>query len=109
MARTVVVVTLANEKENLVVVKERASAHYSFNKGISTQSYPSSIIGTVAMLRQTYIDGQWYKNNPSAEGINLTLKNWNEQQGLPQIFEAGDKWAALRADRIGEFFEAMDL
>ncbi len=32
------VVTLANAKENLVIVKEKASAHYSFNKGTSTQS-----------------------------------------------------------------------
>src|SRR5258708_6284810 len=27
------VVTLANEKENLVVIKEKASANYSFSKG----------------------------------------------------------------------------
>ena len=67
------VVTLANAKENLVIVKEKASAHYSFTKGVSTQSYPSSMIGSVALLRQTYIDGQWYKNNSAAEGINLTL------------------------------------
>ena len=30
---TGVVVTLANEKENMVIVKEKASAHYSFSKG----------------------------------------------------------------------------
>ncbi len=98
------VVTLANEKENMVIVKEKASAHYSFNKGSSTQSYPSSMIGSVALLRQTYIDGLWYKNNPSAEGVNLTLKYWNEQQALPQIFDANDKWGDIRADRIGDEF-----
>ena len=101
---TGMVVTLANEKENLVIVKEKASAHYSFNKGVSTQSYPSSMIGSVALLRQTYIDGQWYKSNPTAEGVNLTLKFWNEQQNLPQIFDANDKWADIRADRIGDEF-----
>ena len=47
------VVTLANEKENLVIVKEKASAHYSFSKGTSTQSYPSSMMGYIALLRQT--------------------------------------------------------
>lgn len=31
-------VTLANEKENLVIVKAKASANYSFNKGTSSQS-----------------------------------------------------------------------
>ena len=38
------VVTLATEKENLVILKEKASAHYSFNKGSSQQSYPSSMM-----------------------------------------------------------------
>lgn len=98
------VVTLAKAKENLVMVKEKASAHYSFSKGVSTQAYPSSMIGSVALLRQTYIDGQWYKNNPTAEGVNLTLKYWNEQQSLPQLFEANDKWSDIRADRIGDEF-----
>lgn len=99
-----VVATLANEKENLVIVKDRASAHYSLTKGTSTQSYPSSMMGTISLLRQTYIDAQWYKNNPSGEGVNLTLRNWNDLQSLPQIFDANDKWNDLRADRIGDEF-----
>jgi len=98
------VVTLANEKENFVIVKEKASAHYSFNKGTSTQSYPGSMMGMIALLRQTYLDAQWYKTQPPAEGLNLSLKAWNENQGLPQVFEANDKWNNLRADRIGDEF-----
>ena len=98
------VVSLANEKENLVIIKEKASAHYSFTKGTSTQSYPSSMMGSIALLRQTYLDAQWYKSKPAAEGFNMTLKSWNENQDLPQIFEAGDKWNNLRADRIGDEF-----
>jgi imidazolonepropionase-like amidohydrolase len=101
---TGVLVTLADEAENLVIVKEKASAHYSLNKGISTQSYPSSVMGAIALLRQTYLDAQWYKSNPSAEGVNLSLKSFNEEQGLPQIFEGDDKWTDLRADRIGDEF-----
>ncbi|AEV96556.1 amidohydrolase [Niastella koreensis] len=97
-------VTLASEKENLVMLKEKASANYSFSKGTSTQSYPSSMMGTIALLRQTYLDAQWYKSNPAAEGVNLSLKSWNEIQSLPQIFDAGDKWNDLRADRIGDEF-----
>lgn len=98
------VVTLANDNENLVMVKEKASAHYSFSKGTSTQSYPSSVMGSIALLRQTYLDAQWYKNKPAKEGINLSLQAWNENQTLPQIFEADDKWSDLRADRIGKEF-----
>ncbi len=98
------VVTLANEKENLVILKERASAHYSFSKGTSTQSYPTSIMGSIALLRQSYLDAQWYKNKPPGEGFNLSLKAWNEKQDLPQVFEANDKWNNLRADKIGDEF-----
>ncbi len=97
-------VTLANQKENLVIVKEKASAHYSLSKGSSTQSYPGSIMGSIALLRQTYLDAQWYKSNPSAEGVNLSLKSFNEEQNLPQIFDGGDKWTDIRADRIGDEF-----
>lgn len=99
-----VFVSFANEKENKVILKEKASAHYSFNKGISTQSYPSSMMGSIALLRQTYLDATWYKNNPKAEGVNLSLKYWNELQNMPQFFEAGDKWNVLRADKIGDEF-----
>jgi imidazolonepropionase-like amidohydrolase len=109
---TGLVVTLANEKENLVIVKDKASAHYSFSKGTSGQSYPSSMMGTIALLRQSYIDAAWYKNNPSKEGANMSLKAWNDNQALPQIFDviergSGDqttKWNVLRADRIAKEF-----
>ncbi len=97
-------VSLASMKENLVILKEKASAHYSFVKGSSTQSYPSSMMGSISLLRQTYLDAKWYKNNADKEGVNLTLSAWNNSQNLPQIFEANDKWNALRADRIGDEF-----
>ena len=101
---TGVVVSLADEKENLVILKERASAHFSFNKGSSSQSYPSSLMGSIALLRQSYLDAQWYKTNPQAEGVNISLQAWNNHTGLPQFFEANDKWNALRADGIGDEF-----
>lgn len=98
------VVTLGNQNENLVILKEKASAHYSFNRGTSTQSYPSSMMGSIALLRQTYLDAQWYKSKPAKEGVNLSLRAWNENLSLPQIFEAEDKWNDLRADRIAKEF-----
>ncbi|PWT72414.1 MAG: amidohydrolase [Bacteroidetes bacterium] len=97
---TGVVVTLANQKENLSIIKEKASAHYSLSKGSSTQSYPSSMMGTIALLRQTYLDAAWYKSRPPREGINLSLQAWLDNQNLVQIMEANDKWNDLRANRI---------
>lgn len=101
---TAAVVTLANKKENLVLLKDRAAAVYSFNRGTSGQSYPSSVMGSIALLRQTYMDAQWYKGKPAGEGTNLSLQAWNDNQGMPQIFDANDKWANLRADRVGDEF-----
>jgi len=98
------VVSLAGEKENLVILKQKASAHYSFSRGTSRQSYPSSMMGSIALLRQTYLDAQWYKTKPVSEGVNISLEAWNDNQDLPQIFEANDKWNDLRADRIGDEF-----
>ncbi|SHF89550.1 amidohydrolase family protein [Flavisolibacter ginsengisoli] len=97
-------VTLANDNENFSIIKEKASANYSFNKGTSTQSYPGSMMGMIALLRQTYLDAQWYKQKPPGEGLNLSLQAWLDNQSLPQIFDAGDKWNDLRADRIGDEF-----
>lgn len=98
------VVTLGKDKDNLLVLKEKASAHYSLNKGTSSQSYPSSLMGSIALLRQTYLDAQWYKNKPATEGVNISLQAFNDNQSLPQIFEAEDKWNDLRADRVGDEF-----
>ncbi len=97
-------VTLATQPDNFVMIKDKASAHYSFSRGTSGQSYPSSMMGMIALLRQTYLDAQWYRSNPAAEGVNLSLKSWNDNQNLPQIFDANDKWNDLRADRIGDEF-----
>ena len=97
-------VTLANQPDNMVMLKEKASAHYSFNKGTSTQSYPSSLMGVIALLRQTYLDAAWYKNKPAEEGKNLSLEAWNNIQNLPQILAANEKWNCLRANRIANEF-----
>ncbi|RYD77877.1 MAG: amidohydrolase, partial [Sphingobacteriales bacterium] len=77
------VVTLADQMDNLVVIKEKASSHYSFSKGTSTQSYPGSLMGSIALLRQSFLDGQWYKTKPSAEGVNLSLQAWNNNLAYP--------------------------
>ncbi len=98
------VVDLSGKKDNMAMIRERASANYSFSKGTSTQSYPQSMMGSIALLRQTFLDAQWYKNKPAAEGTNLSLQAWNNNLQLPQIFEANDKWNDLRADRIGDEF-----
>jgi imidazolonepropionase-like amidohydrolase len=98
------IVTLGSEKENMVMLNSRASAHYSLNKGSSGQDYPNSQMGSIALLRQAYFDAQWYRTKPDEEGSNLSLKAFNDLQGFPQFFEAGDKWVDIRGAKIAKEF-----
>ncbi|MEZ4941546.1 MAG: amidohydrolase family protein [Saprospiraceae bacterium] len=97
-------VALSDEREQETLLLPRASHHLSFRKGSSSQSYPSSLMGCIALIRQTYLDADWYKTNGATEERNLSLEAWNAVQSLPQIFEAGDKLDVLRIARIGQEF-----
>lgn len=99
---TSVVVSLGDERDNLVMLKDEAAAHYSFNKGTAATNYPSSLMGSIALLRQTYYDAQWYKTQK--EEYNISLDQFNQTQNLPQIFEVNDPQSILRADKIAKEF-----
>lgn len=96
--------TLATEAPNSVLLKADASAHFSFSKGTSTQNYPNSIMGTVALLRQTFYDADWYAKGGSKSEQNLSLEAFNRIRSLPAFFETNDKWSLLRADQVGDEF-----
>ncbi|MDQ3190835.1 MAG: amidohydrolase family protein, partial [Bacteroidota bacterium] len=100
-------VTLADGSENFNTLQGEAAAHYSFSKGNSTQDYPSSLMGSIALLKQTYLDAQWYNTLPENKEYNISLEEWNRIQSLPQIFEVTDKLSALRADKLGDEFDVQ--
>ncbi|RZK85154.1 MAG: amidohydrolase, partial [Pedobacter sp.] len=53
-------VSLNEGADNAVILKDQTAANYSFNKGTSSNDYPTSLMGSIALLRQTYYDAQWY-------------------------------------------------
>jgi hypothetical protein len=62
-------------------------------------------MGVIALLRQTYFDAQWYKQTANKKEYNINLEEWNNQQSLPQVFDAGGDWLhILRADKVGDEF-----
>ncbi|GAA5027659.1 periplasmic amidohydrolase [Marivirga lumbricoides] len=96
-------VALGTEAENLEILKERASSHFSFDKGSSTQDNPSSLMGAIALIKQTYLDADWYKNQNKM--VDLSLEAFNNNKNLTQFFDAGgDKLNILRADKLGDEF-----
>ncbi len=97
-------VTLSDEAPNKVVLIPQAAAHYSFDKGSSTQYYPISKMGFIALLRQTYLDAAWYQSAANQDYSDISLQAWNSLQDLPQIFDAPGWLQMLRADKLGDEF-----
>jgi len=88
-----------NASESLLL--SEAAAHYSLRKGSSRQAYPSSQMGVIALLKQTYLDAKWYTTENSDEK-NLSLDAWVNTQKLPQIMDVKSKLEIFRADKIGD-------
>lgn len=100
---TSVVVTLAESSDHEVIIKDEAAAHFSLNRGTSSQYYPVSIMGAVALLRQTHLDARWYQEqNPGFYDIGL--ERLNSTASLPQVFEASNWMDSYRAGVIGKEF-----
>lgn len=97
-------VTLGDEEENKAVLNAPAAAHYSFDKGSSSQYYPVSKMGFIALLRQTYMDAEWYQSANNKDYTDNTLEAWIELQNLPQIFDAPGWLQIMRADQLGDEF-----
>ncbi len=98
-------VALADLDEQYTVLKERAARFMSFDKGSSTQQYPSSQMGAIALLRQTYYDLQWYEKQTSLSARHLHLEAMKNQRQLPGFFAVPDKLSAIRAIRMGREFD----
>ena len=96
-------ILLSEEKEHKNILLKNASAHYSFRKGSSKQKYPTSLMGSIALLRQTYLDVDWY--NQGVEEINYSYESFIWQQDLPQIFEINNAFDISRVLKIADEFE----
>ncbi|WP_194552661.1 amidohydrolase family protein [Zobellia nedashkovskayae] len=86
------------------ILDDRSGQYFSFNKSIAKkQSYPSSLMGSMALLRQMYHDEKWYTQG-SVVSKDMSLEALTRNKSLVQFFEAGDKGNVLRADGIGDAF-----
>ena len=98
-----VLVALNTHTSDAYRILDTESAQYlSFNKSVqSRQAYPTSRMGAMALLRQVYLDAQWYAGG-NAKNQDASLKALNDNKSLVQIFEGGNQLDVLRADKIGD-------
>lgn len=104
MRGTGCVVELRDKKENELILKHNASNHFSFRKGTSRQAYPSSLMGNIALLRQTLYDLNWYENGGNKKEFNPSLQALAENKQIPVVFDANDKYNIFRAQKIATEF-----
>jgi imidazolonepropionase-like amidohydrolase len=72
----------------------KAASFYSFRKGSSPQDYPSSLVGSIALLRQSFYDAQWYA--AYGKDANYTLEALTLQLKKPAFFALEDKSDVFR-------------
>ncbi|MFM6933895.1 MAG: amidohydrolase family protein [Flavobacteriales bacterium] len=97
-------VSLGNHDPNRQMLKGASAQFMSFSKGSSSESYPSSQMGAIALLRQALYDLKFYSSTPQKE-FSISLDAWSKEMGLPIIFKTEDKWEILRAAKIAKEFQ----
>ncbi|WP_444671094.1 amidohydrolase family protein [Flavobacterium columnare] len=97
-------VFLNNEKETHHFLEKTITHHFSLKRSTSSnQAYPSSLMGTLALLKQMYHDANWYKKGNS-EYKDTSLESLIKNEKLVQIFATEDKLNSLRIAKIGKQF-----
>ena len=106
---TSALITLGDESANESIIVPDAAAHYSLSKGTSAQQVPSSLMGSFALIRQTFLDAQWFATQSPRPFTDPTLEAWNAYQDLPQVMEVSNWQQALTADKVGDEFATQYL
>lgn len=109
------VISLRDDLPNKLIIRENSAQFLSFSKGSSIQDYPSSLMGTIALIRQVFYDAQWYRKawqafqenpdqirpekNSALEALQPVI---SKTQNV--IFSAGSYLDVTRAYKIAQEF-----
>lgn len=94
-------ISLSETEIHKNILAPAPTAHFSLSKGSSKQQYPSSLMGVLALLRQTHYDASWYATQNDLDHVNLTLEAWNKQRDLPWFIEVKDALDIPRVVQLG--------
>lgn len=112
---TSALITLAEGSLRERLLRDEVAQIVAFDSSRMRDRYPSSLGGTIALIRQTLLDAQWYQQaqaaydrNPAQEAPeqNLSLQALRPllTQEIPLLMLAEDERAYLRAGNIAEEF-----
>jgi imidazolonepropionase-like amidohydrolase len=89
-------------------VRHAVAAFFSLEKAHSAQTYPSSQMGAIALIRQAIIDALWYEANKDLP-LNYTLAALAKQLKGKLIFEVQNHLEVLRVAKIYDEFNLKGI
>ncbi len=109
---------LGNWSSESVINENGPSQIMAFEHGSwGDKGFPNSLMGTIALIRQTFYDAQWNDNARSyftrnqdkttPPDLDRALETLSEvrKSNLPFCFESGHELAAMRVQKIAEEFD----
>lgn len=64
---TAACVALSQKSEHENLLSQKSASIYSFKKGVSKQKYPNSLMGSIALIRQTFLNTEWYEEQKKSK------------------------------------------
>lgn len=114
---TSAIVQLGDGSFNDQILSESVVQHIAFERGTRRdRTYPNSLMGAIALIRQTVLDAQWYHQAHHAYNLNPTGQTRPEaneslekldlvvQGKQPVMFEVNDELNFLRSLKIAQEF-----
>ena len=115
-------VALQENDVNRTVLAPLVAQHIAFDLQRGRRaSYPSSLMGCIALIRQTLLDGAWYRTaqevyrknagaseRPAANASLAALAEFTQRQE-PAVFEVEDELDSLRALQIATEFKLKPI
>ncbi len=109
------VTLLGDGLPNDLILRPNEMAFGSFDKGQSQQDYPSSLMGSIALIRQAFLDAGWYVAAQKAYALNdhqprpefnsaLEALAAVTERKQKMLFAPADELSLLRAEKIGDEF-----
>lgn len=95
---------LGEGKASELIKSGMVASGLSFQKGSSRQEYPSSQMGAIALLRQTFLDLDFYKKSKPKEK-SQAFESLNRQLEKPILADVGQKYEVLRVASLAKEFD----
>ncbi|MCE9787204.1 amidohydrolase family protein [Shewanella chilikensis] len=101
--------SLADKNSNQVIYRPRNRQFMAFDKGSSPQDYPTSLMGSIALIRQTLSDANWYNQNKKKSAgredllspeFNIALERLHDIKTRGVIFDTRNLNNQLRAAKL---------